>query len=99
MDSRSKASTANLGIYIRDALCQNASNPNTQMKLNTVLPWVLVVGLGAGAAVLFAKGSAKDAELTKLREENTEIQQLRTELTDVKDQARAQQSEIETLRK
>jgi len=69
------------------------------MKLNIVLPWLLVVGLGAGAAVLFTKGSARDAEIAKLREENTEIQQLRTDLDSAKDQAKAQQSEIETLHK
>jgi DNA repair exonuclease SbcCD ATPase subunit len=69
------------------------------MKLNTALPWVLAIGLGAGLVALYVKASSKDADLARLREENTELQQIRTELADTKEQSRAQQSEIDSLRK
>jgi chromosome segregation ATPase len=68
------------------------------MKLNAILPWILVVALGAGVATLYVKGSAKDADLAKLRQDNAELEQVRTELSQTREQSKTQQDEIETLR-
>jgi myosin heavy subunit len=68
------------------------------MNVKTVLPWILVLGLSAGAAAVFVKSAAKDAELAKLREDNNEVQQLRTELATARDQAKSQQDEIAASR-
>ena len=69
------------------------------MNVKSVLPWILVLGLSASLAAIYVKGTAKDAELAKLREDNNELQQLRTELTEAKDQSKAQQDEIAASRK
>lgn len=50
------------------------------MKLNILLPWVLVLGLSAGFAAVYVKSTAKDAELTRLRETSKEVEQLRADL-------------------
>jgi chromosome segregation ATPase len=69
------------------------------MNVKTVLPWILVLGLSAGLAAVYVKGTAKDVELAKLREDNNELQQLRTELAETKNQSKAQQDEIAASRK
>jgi DNA repair exonuclease SbcCD ATPase subunit len=69
------------------------------MNAKIVLPWILVLGLSAGLAAVYVKGTAKDAELAKLREDNNELPQLRTELAETKDQSKAQQDEIAASRK
>lgn len=51
-----------------------------RMKLNVVLPWILVLGLSAGFAAVYVKGSAKDAELAQLRETAKDVEQLRADL-------------------
>lgn len=67
--------------------------------MKTVLPWILVLGLGAALGAVYFSGTKKDAELAKLRETSQEAEQLRTELAEAKDQAKLQQNEVEGLRK
>ena len=69
------------------------------MNVKIVLPWILVLGLSASVAAVFVKSAAKDTELAKLREDNNELQQLRTELAAAKDQVKAQQDDIAASRK
>jgi chromosome segregation ATPase len=68
------------------------------MKLNLLLPWLCVVGLGAGMAATYVSSSKKDAELNRLQAESEELPQLRADFTEVKDQVAAQQNEISRLR-
>jgi uncharacterized protein (DUF3084 family) len=67
--------------------------------MKTILPWILVLGLSAGMAAVYVSGTKKDAELTTLRAESQEVQQLRTELAEAKDHAKAQEEEIAGLHK
>jgi len=48
------------------------------MKLNTVLPWVLVVGLGSSLAAVYVKSADQNAKLVKLEEEHAQAEQART---------------------
>jgi uncharacterized protein (DUF3084 family) len=69
------------------------------MKINAILPWICVLGISAGMAALYVKDAGKDEELAKLRDQNKELQQLRTELSDTKEQFNSQTEEISGLRK
>jgi chromosome segregation ATPase len=69
------------------------------VKAQTLLPWILAAGLAAGGAALFMSGKTKDDELTRLRQENSETQTLRTELEDTRKQIETQSNEVVELRK
>lgn len=64
------------------------------MKLKAILPWLLVLGLGAACAAVYVQGTAKDAELTKLREENKELEQLRADLAAAQDKAQVPDGQV-----
>jgi len=70
--------------------------PVQVMKI--VLPWILVIGLGAGLGALFVSGNAKDRELAALREEHQQAEAARAELDEARSQAAAQSNELAELR-
>lgn len=57
------------------------------MKLNVILPWILVLGLSAGLGAVYVKSNAKDTELARLQTENKELEQLRTDLAAAQEKA------------
>src|ERR1051325_3218211 len=67
--------------------------------MKTILPWILVLGLAAGAATLYFNNSSKDAELAKAREQGQEAETLRAQLEETKGQVKSQAEQLETLRK
>jgi DNA repair exonuclease SbcCD ATPase subunit len=69
------------------------------MKVQTILPWICVLGLSAGAAALYVSGQKKETELTQLRQENQDAQGLRTQLEEVNGRIKAQEEELTGLRK
>jgi hypothetical protein len=70
------------------------------MRLETLLPWLCVLGLLLGLAWMYAVGQKKDAELAGLREESQQLQQLRAEIEEAKtNQTQAQSDELARLRR
>jgi DNA repair exonuclease SbcCD ATPase subunit len=69
------------------------------MKVQTILPWICVLGLSAGAAALYVSGQKKETELTQLRQESQDAQGLRTQLEEVNGRVKAQEDELTGLRK
>ena len=69
------------------------------MNMRSVLPWICVVGLGAGLAAVWVAGQGKDAELTKLRAESAQAQQWQTDLDAAQTQSKKQTEQIAELRK
>ena len=69
------------------------------MKLNIVLPWVCVLGLGAGLAAAVVSNQKKNSELAQLREEGAQVGQLRTELEKLQTQTKEQADKIMELGK
>jgi DNA repair exonuclease SbcCD ATPase subunit len=69
------------------------------MKVQTILPWICVLGLSAGAAALYVSGQKKETELTQLRQENQDAQGMRTQLEEVNGRIKAQEEELAGLRK
>ena len=70
------------------------------MKLKLLLPWVLVVGLGAALGWLYTADAKKDTELSALRADSAELQQLRAQAEEAKKaDTQAQNDELERLRK
>lgn len=67
------------------------------MKLNIVLPWLCVLGLSAGLAAVVVSGQKKDAELTQLRAESAQSQQVRAELEKLQTQTKEQAGKIAEL--
>jgi uncharacterized protein (DUF3084 family) len=67
--------------------------------MKTILPWILVLGLAAGAGVLYFSNSSKDTELAKAREQSQEAETLRTQLEEAKGQIKSHADQIETMRK
>jgi hypothetical protein len=65
-------------VFFRTQIAK--AGQTNRMKLNVVLPWILVVGLSAGFAAVYVKGSAKNAELAQLRQTSKEVEQLRADL-------------------
>ncbi len=68
------------------------------MKLNIVLPWILVLGLGAALASVYVSNTSKNTELEKLRDASQQTEQLRAELDQVKTQSKSQEDQIASLR-
>src|SRR6202051_5403373 len=66
--------------------------------MKSAIPWVLVVALLGGVYFLYSAGQAKDAELVKLRQENQDLGQVRSENEELKKVA-AQSGELVRLRK
>jgi predicted RNase H-like nuclease (RuvC/YqgF family) len=70
------------------------------MKLKSLLPWLCALGLLIGLAWVYAASQKKDAELTALREESQQLQQLRAELEEAKtNSVHAESDELTRLRK
>ena len=69
------------------------------MKLNIILPWLCVLGLGAGLAAVVVSGQKKDSELARLREESAQGQQLRADVEKLQAQTRDQADKITELSK
>jgi hypothetical protein len=64
------------------------------MKLKSILPWFFVLGLSAALAAVYVKGTAKESELIKLREESKEVEQLRAELAAAQEKAQLQEGQV-----
>ncbi|MBC8094979.1 MAG: hypothetical protein H7Y43_04125 [Akkermansiaceae bacterium] len=69
------------------------------MKLKVVLPWILVLGLSAAVAAVYLKSSAKDAQLTSLREESKELEQLRADAVAAQEKAQVPDDQVMVSRK
>jgi hypothetical protein len=70
------------------------------MKLKSLLPWLCVLGLGAGLAWMYAGSQRKDVELAALREDSQQLQQLRAEIEEAKtNRTQAESDELTRLRK
>lgn len=71
----------------------------TCMKLNVLLPWILVLGIGVALGVTYVKSSGKDAELERLRAQLAGEQELRSELAKAEEEIRSYEEQIESFRK
>jgi predicted RNase H-like nuclease (RuvC/YqgF family) len=70
------------------------------MKLKSLLPWLCVLGLGAGLAWMYAGSQKKDVELAALRKDSQQLQQLRAEIEEAKtNRTQAESDELTRLRK
>jgi len=69
------------------------------VSMKTILPWILVVALGAGVAALYFSNSTKDAELAKAREQAQQVETLRTQLDEVQKQVASQTEQVASLKK
>jgi len=69
------------------------------MKLNVVLPWILVLGLGAATAAVYVKSTAKDAEIVKLKQQVGELEPLQQEVEELRAKAVAAQDQVLVPRK
>lgn len=70
------------------------------MKLRLVLPWLCVLGSLAGLAWVYSANQKKEAELTPLRADSDQLQQLRAELEEAKKvQTQQDGDEVARLRK
>ena len=67
--------------------------------MKTLLPWILVAGLGASLGAVFISGQSKDAELTKLREQSQQAQAEHTELEEARNAAKVLTDQIAGLQK
>jgi TolA-binding protein len=67
------------------------------MRLSVVLPWVCVAGSLAGLAWMYSADQKKEAELTALRADSGQLEQLRTELEEAK-KAQTQSADDEVTR-
>jgi hypothetical protein len=65
------------------------------MKLNVVLPWILVLGLGAAAASVYVKSAAKDSQISSLKQQVADLESLQTEVEELR--ARVAISEDQVL--
>jgi chromosome segregation ATPase len=73
---------------------------NKPMKMKALAPWLVVVALGLGLAVLYSANQKQSEELTKLRAESQELQKLRAVADDAKTtQAQSETDELARLRK
>src|ERR1043166_4022878 len=68
------------------------------MQIKTVLPWVCVLGLGAGMMVLRARSRDAQTELAGLRQTSQELNRVRTENEELK-KVQVQAEELARLRK
>jgi hypothetical protein len=66
--------------------------------VKTLIPWLCVVALAAGAGLLYSTGQKKDVELATLRTTAQETEQLRAENVELKN-AQISHDEITRLRK
>ena len=68
--------------------------------MKTLLPWLCVVALAFGLGWVYSNSQKKDAELTTLRQDSQQLQQLRAELEDAKKTGpQADADELARLRK
>src|SRR5689334_5831380 len=67
--------------------------------MKTILPWILAIAFGAGAATLYFSNSAKDAELAKARDQIQQLDTLRGQVDELQKQATTQSDEVAALRK
>ncbi len=67
--------------------------------MKTILPWILVVAFAACAGAFYFSGSAKDQQLTMLREQVSQMDGLRTQLDDLQKQAAANADEMAAMQK
>lgn len=65
------------------------------MKLNVILPWILVLGLSAALGAVYVKSQAKDRELATLRGHADLADQLQAEVDELR--SRPQPSEDQVL--
>jgi hypothetical protein len=70
------------------------------MRLKSLLPWLCVLVLLLGLAWMYATNQKKDQELTALREESQQLQQLRAEVEEAKtNTTQTASEEVARLRK
>jgi chemotaxis protein histidine kinase CheA len=82
-----------------DGVSQNNDNIRT-MNFKNVFPWLCVVSCVAAAAFFFNANQKQTAELTALRAQSQELEQLRADVEQLKTSgSESQQKEIARLRK
>lgn len=64
------------------------------MNAKTVVPWIIVVTLIAGAGVLYTSSRSMETELTRLRQENAELPELHAALEQVKKESQNQDADM-----
>jgi hypothetical protein len=69
------------------------------MKLKVIFPWILILGLSAGLGAMYVKSAAKDTELTQLREQSKEIEQLRADAAAAQEKAQLSEDQVVVSRK
>jgi hypothetical protein len=67
--------------------------------MKTILPWILVVALAACAGAFYYSGTAKDRELTSLREQMQQMDGLRSQMDDLQKQAADQKDQIASMQR
>ena len=67
--------------------------------MKTILPWILVVALAAGAASLYFSNSSKNDELTKLRGQVAQVDSLNSQLEELQKKAASQDDQIAAMHK
>jgi hypothetical protein len=67
--------------------------------MKAILPWLLVVGLGVGLAVVYLNSQKQAAELTQLRADSQELQTLKASVEEAKkNQSEGEGAELAKLR-
>jgi len=66
--------------------------------MKSILPWILVLGLGVGLASVFVSSRAKDTEIAKLRAESQQAETLRAELETTRAQVKTTGDQLTALR-
>ncbi len=66
--------------------------------MKKLLPWILAAAFAAAAGVLYVSNSSKESELTKLREQNHQVETLQAQVDDLPRQAAAQDEKAASLR-
>jgi len=67
--------------------------------MKAILPWLLVIALGASAAALYISGSAKDQKIAALSEQVQQMDTMRSQVEDLQKQATANADQIASMQK
>lgn len=64
------------------------------MKLNVILPWVIVLGLGAATAAVYTRSAAKDSQISSLRQQVAALEPLQAEVEELRAGAAISQDQV-----
>lgn len=67
--------------------------------MKTFLPWILVVAFAACAGAVYFSGTAKDQQLSQLREQVAQMDAMRTQVDELQKQAAANADQIASMQK